>query len=280
MPDAPDAYPTGTPLRVAAVSDIHYGRHSAGAHRDLFRAAAEAADVLLICGDLTDYGVPEEAELLAEDLRAASGVPVLAVFGNHDYESGRPEDVRDVMEQAGVTLLDGTYEVVGGVGFAGVRGFGGGFGRGALSAWGEQPTKDFVQEAVQEALRLDAAFGRLQAEHRVEALVAVTHYAPIRETVVGEPEEIFPFLGSGRLEEPLNRYAVAAAFHGHAHAGAPEGRTATGRPVYNVAVPVLKRAFPDRLPFRLVEIPREGTPAGEVDTADAPVAHAAASNGR
>lgn len=265
---------------MAAVSDLHYGRHDAGTHRDLFRDAVAVADVLVLCGDLTDYGLPEEAELLASDLHATGSVPVLAVLGNHDFESRQQDGVRDVLERAGVMVLDGTCEVVGGVGFAGVPGFCGGFGRWALSAWGEAPIKDFVQEAVDEALRLDAALGRLQSEHRVESLVAVMHYSPIRDTVVGEPEEIFPFMGSSRLEEPLNRYSVAAAIHGHAHAGAPEGRTATGRPVYNVAIQVLRRAFPDRPPFRLIEVPRGGGEWTEpVVAGGAPVAHAITSNG-
>jgi Icc-related predicted phosphoesterase len=271
--------PPRDPLRIAAVSDLHYGRHGAGAHRDLLRSAAESADVLVLCGDLTDYGLPEEAELLAADLHVGGSLPVIAVLGNHDWESGRQDEVRDVLERVGVRVLDGSCEVVEGVGFAGVRGFAGGFGRWALSAWGEAPIKDFVQEAVDESLRLDAALGRLQAEHRVSSLVAVMHYAPIRETVVGEPEEIFAFMGSSRLEEPLNRHAVAAALHGHAHAGAPEGRTTTGRPVYNVAIQVLKRAFPDRPPFRLIEVPRGAEWTAPVVEDPTPVAHAVSPNG-
>ncbi len=264
------------PLRIAALSDLHYGRHGAGAYRELLAAAARAADVMVICGDLTDYGRPEEAELLAADLHAAGSIPTLAVLGNHDYEAGRADEVRDVLDRAGVLVLDGTCEVVEGVGFAGVRGFGGGFGRWALAAWGEPAIKDFVQEAVSESLRLDAALGRLHSEHRVTSVVAVTHYAPVRDTVVGEPEELFPFLGSSRLEEPLNRYAVAAALHGHAHAGAPEGRTATGRPVYNVSMEVLQRAFPDQHPFRLIEVPR-GVASGS--HAEESPAYALPSNG-
>jgi Icc-related predicted phosphoesterase len=271
--------PSVAPLRIAALSDLHYGRNGAGAHRDLLRAATEAGDVLVLCGDLTDYGLPEEAELLAADLHAGGPIPVIAVLGNHDWESGRQQEVRDVLEKAGVRVLDGTCEVVDGVGFAGVRGFAGGFGRWALSAWGEAPIKEFVQEAVDESLRLDAALGRLQAEHRVSALVAVMHYAPIRETVVGEPEEIFAFMGSSRLEEPLNRHAVAAALHGHAHAGAPEGRTTTGRPVYNVSLQVLRRAFPDQPPFRLIEVPRGGEWTPPIVEGGPPVAHAVSTNG-
>jgi Icc-related predicted phosphoesterase len=221
----------------------------------LFAEAASGADVLAICGDLTDYGLPEEAQLLAADLRANVRIPVLAVLGNHDFESGRQNDVVAVMEEAGVTMLDGSCVEVEGVGFAGVSGFGGGFGERMLNAWGEALIKEFVQAAVDEELKLEQALSRLQTPSRV----AILHYAPIRETVEGEPPEIFPFLGSSRLEEPLNRYDVFAAFHGHAHHGVAEGKTAAGRPVYNVSIPVLKELFPDRSPFRIINVPRENS---------------------
>ena len=266
------------PLRIAAVADLHYDRHGAGKHAALFEAVSEAADVLLLCGDLTDYGQVEEAELLAQDLHQHCSVPVLAVLGNHDHEAGQADAVCEALDHAKVQLLDGGSCVVGGVGFAGTKGFGGGFGRWALSAWGEAPIKAFVQAAVDEALRLDAALSRLETEHRVEQAVVLLHYAPIVGTVVGEPEEIYPFCGSGRLEEPLNRHAVAAAFHGHAHAGAPEGATSAGVPVYNVSVPVLKKAFPDRPPFRLFELAR--TPEATPEATPEPVPEPVPANGR
>jgi Icc-related predicted phosphoesterase len=150
-------------------------------------------------------------------------------------------------------MLDGDTFETHGVGFAGVRGFCGGFGRGALGAWGEPIIKQFVHEAVNEALKLESALARLRTEHRI----AILHYAPIRDTVDGEPLEIYPFLGSSRLEEPLSRFEVTAVFHGHAHKGTPEGKTAKGIPVYNVAHPVLKACYPDRPPFRLFEVHRE-----------------------
>jgi Icc-related predicted phosphoesterase len=139
------------------------------------------------------------------------------------------------------------------VGFAGVKGFVGGFGRGSLGPWGEPVIKLFVQEALNEALKLESALARLKTMHRI----AVLHYSPIRETVEGEPIEILPWLGSSRLEEPLDRFEVSAVVHGHAHRGAPEGKTATGIPVYNVALQVLKANYPDRPPFRIIEVPRE-----------------------
>lgn len=241
---------TGGVVRLAAISDVHYGRSSQGSLQSLFAQITESADVLLLCGDLTDYGHPEEAKLLAKDLTATVKIPVVGVLGNHDFESGEEQEIIRILQDAGVRVLDGDSYEVHGVGFAGVRGFCGGFGRGALGAWGEPVIKAFVHEAVEEALKLETALARLRTPHRI----ALLHYAPVRETVEGEPLEIYPFLGSSRLEEPLSRYDVLAVFHGHAHKGAPEGRTAKGIPVYNVALPVLRSAYPDRPPFRIFEV--------------------------
>jgi Icc-related predicted phosphoesterase len=237
-------------VRVAAVADIHCTRTSQGALQGLFAAITESADVLLLCGDLTDYGLPEEAHTLVNELTAGMKIPVVAVLGNHDYESGKQAELQRLLSDAGVHVLDGDACEVQGIGFAGVKGFAGGFGRGTLEPWGEPTIKHFVHEAVDEALKLEAALARLHTTERI----ALMHYAPIQATVEGEPPEVFPFLGSGRLEEPLNRYPVRVVFHGHAHHGRPEGRTRDGIPVYNVAVPVLRKAYPDRPPFRLVEV--------------------------
>jgi Icc-related predicted phosphoesterase len=237
-------------VRVAAVSDVHYGKGSQGALLPLFTQVAEHADVLVICGDLTDYGLPEEARLLAKDL-ASVRVPTLCVLGNHDYESGQQAEVSKILTDAGVIMLDGEAHEVMGVGFAGAKGFAGGFGRGVLGAWGETIIKQFVHEAVEETLKLESALSRLRTPQRI----ALLHYAPIRATVEGEPLEIFPYLGCSRLEEPLGRFPVTAVFHGHAHNGAPEGRTAGGIPVYNVAMPLLRKLQPDKLPFRVIEVP-------------------------
>jgi len=237
-------------VRLAAVSDIHYGKSSQGSLQPLFSQITESADVLVLAGDLTDYGLAEEAQILAKDLTSALKIPVVAVLGNHDYEAGEEKEIVKILTDAGVRILDGdTYEVHG-VGFAGVRGFCGGFGRGALGAWGESVIKAFVHEAINEALKLEAALQRLKSEHRI----AVIHYAPIRETLEGEPLEIYPFLGSSRLEEPLSRFDVTAVFHGHAHKGTLEGRTSKGIPVYNVSMPLLQERFPDRPAFRILEV--------------------------
>lgn len=241
-------------VRVAMVGDLHCGTGSAGELQPIFAAAAELADVLVLAGDLTDYGLPEEAEVLAGELKGAGRLPVVAVLGNHDYESGQQEEVARVLREAGVSILDGGTCELQGVGFAGTKGFGGGFGRGTLGFWGEPAIKAFVQETIDESLKLEQALARLRTEQRV----ALLHYAPIQATVEGEPPEIFPYLGCSRLEEPLGRYPVSAVVHGHAHNGAPEGRTAAGVPVYNVSLALLRRHFPDGPPLRILELPADG----------------------
>ncbi|HXQ77154.1 MAG TPA: metallophosphoesterase, partial [Gemmatimonadaceae bacterium] len=166
-------------VRIAAVSDIHYSKNSPGALQPLFAEITESADVLVIAGDLTDYGLPEEAKVLARDLTTTVKIPIVAVLGNHDYESGEEAELVKILSDAGVKMLDGDTFETHGVGFAGVRGFCGGFGRGALGAWGEPIIKEFVHEAVNEALKLESALARLHTEHRI----AILHYAPIRDTV-------------------------------------------------------------------------------------------------
>lgn len=240
-------------VRVAAVGDLHYGRYSPGHLQRTLAAIGEAADVLVICGDLTDYGLPDEARALARELSQGLSLPIVTVLGNHDFESGQAAEVRDILRDAGLIVLDGDSCEVHGVGFAGVKGFGGGFGRRALGSWGEPVIKQFVQEALNEALKLETALARLRTTDRV----AVLHYSPVVATVVGEPEEVYPFLGSSRLEDPLNRLPVSVVFHGHAHRGQPEGRTTSGAPVYNVSLPLLERLTPER-PFRVIEFRPDG----------------------
>jgi Icc-related predicted phosphoesterase len=238
-------------VRVAAVGDVHCKKTSQGELQPLFQQISDSADILLLCGDLTDFGLPEEAQVLAKELTSGLKIPAIAVFGNHDFESGRVQEVQDILSEAGVKVLDGDSHEVHGIGFAGVKGFAGGFGERALAPWGEESIKRFVHEAIDEALKLERAISRLQTAQRL----VVLHYSPIQATVEGEPPEIFPFLGSSRLEEPLNRYPVTAIFHGHAHHGSPEGRTQRDVPVYNVALPLLRRLFPDQPPFRVEPIP-------------------------
>src|SRR5262245_33429841 len=236
-------------MRIGAVADLHCTRDSQGQFQPWLSKAAGSVDVLLLGGDLTDHGLPEEAHVLARELSALK-VPLVGVLGNHDYESGKQHEVREILSAAGVKILDGDAWEGAGVGVAGVKGFAGGFGRGTLGPWGEDVVKQFVKEAVDEALKLETALARLRMPRRVVLL----HYSPIEATVEGEPREIFPFLGCGRLAEPLTRYPVTAVFHGHAHRGAPEGRVGESVPVYNVALPLLRRLWPDRPPVRVVEV--------------------------
>jgi Icc-related predicted phosphoesterase len=236
------------PVKIAAVSDIHYTKTSKGALQDLFVEASNSADVLVICGDFTDYGLPEEATVLAEDIKAHVRIPIIGVVGNHDFESGKIAEVQSIIEDAGVSFLDGDTAEVLGVGFAGVCGFGGGFGQHMLNAWGEPLIKAFVQEAIDHSLRLEKALTRLPTEKRV----VVLHYSPIRDTVQGENLELFPFLGSSRLEATINQFEVSVVFHGHAHHGMHSGKTAKQVPVFNVALPVLSRSIGRK--FLLCEI--------------------------
>src|SRR6267143_1523151 len=208
-------------MRVATVGDIHCKKASQGAFQALFGAMAAAADVLALCGDLTDYGLAEEARVLVKELAAARTTPIVAVLGNHDYESGEVDRVKAILDDAGVTVLDGDAHEINGVGFAGAKGLGGGFGERALQPWGEDVIKRFVRETVEE-----------------------------------EPHEIFPFLGSSRLEEPLLRYPVTIVLHGHAHHGRPEGRTRGHVPVYTVCLPLLLKMAPGSPPFRLIDLDR------------------------
>jgi Icc-related predicted phosphoesterase len=246
-------------VRVAAIGDVHCTKTSQGALQPLFQQINERADILLLCGDLTDYGLPEEAQVLAKELTSSLKIPVVAVLGNHDFESGKVQEVQDILGDASVRVLDGDSCEIHGIGFAGTKGFAGGFGERALEPWGEESIKRFVHEAVDEALKLERAISRLQTAQRI----VVLHYSPIRGTVEGEPPEIFAFLGSSRLEDPLNRYAVTAVFHGHAHHGSPEGRTQRQVPVYNVSLPLLRRCFPDQPSFRVEAIPVTATSASE-----------------
>ncbi|MFC3077336.1 metallophosphoesterase [Phenylobacterium terrae] len=236
MTPSPEPAANGA-LRVAAIGDLHVGEDHTHPYRDLFAQISSEADVLALCGDLTNFGKTKEAENLAEDLMACT-IPVVGVLGNHDYECGQPDEVAKILHQAGMQVLDGEAYEIGGVGFAGAKGFIGGFGRHMLSPFGEGPIKDFVQASVDENLKLESSLRML----RTERTVVVLHYSPVIETVMGEPPEIFAFLGSARLGETIDRFdGVKAVFHGHAHRGSVQGRTARGVPVYNVARPLLAR---------------------------------------
>ncbi|HSU89777.1 MAG TPA: metallophosphoesterase, partial [Terriglobia bacterium] len=236
-------------LRVAAVGDLHVHQNSPDSLQAVFDKVSQAADVLVLCGDLTHLGLPQEAEKLVSDLRTCR-IPVLAVLGNHDYQSGQQEEVKKVLRSGKITVLEETETFeLNGVGFAGAKGFGGGFDKHMLTPFGEESIKHFVTEAVNESLRLEISLNSL----RTEKTVVVLHYSPIAGTVMGEPPEIFPFLGSSRLAETIDHFDVNVVFHGHAHHGSYEGKTTKGIPVYNCCMQLMKQANPER-PFALVEV--------------------------
>ena len=238
--------------RIAAMADIHTKSTDKGILRSTFKEINDKADILVICGDLTDTGDEEEARILGEGLEVLQ-VPVIGVLGNHDYEKGRQKIIKQILADHNMTILDGESIVVNNVAFAGVKGFGGGFEQYMLSLFGEDMMKQFVHEAVNESLQLDRALTRLEQESPELPKVVLMHYAPIKETIMGEPEQLYPFLGSSHLAEPLSRRQVTVAFHGHAHAGSPKGETATKIPIYNVALPVLRRQKKDQS-FIIIEV--------------------------
>jgi Icc-related predicted phosphoesterase len=240
----------GRTVRIAAMADVHYAQQPGESLQAVYKEVSEKADVLLVCGDITDYGLPAEADRAVQEFKACT-IPIVAVLGNHDYESGQQAEVRSLLQSAGVKMLDGEAVEVAGIGFAGVKGFCGGFGRRTLEPWGETVMKTFVQEALDETLKLESALARLRTKDRI----VVLHYAPVQATVEGEPPEIFAFLGSSRLEDPINRHGCHAVFHGHAHRGAPEGKTTSGIPVFNVSLSLMRKHFPQRPPYRLFEVP-------------------------
>lgn len=227
----------GRELRIAAVGDIHFDGSRHGTLRELFADIDRNADILALCGDLTTHGAPEQMKAFVDEL-AGVDVPIVTVLGNHDFESGAEQECCEILSSAGVHVLDGTHVIIEGIGFAGTKGFAGGFGRGALGPFGEQLMKDFVSAALDEALKIEKALHQLDTETKVVLL----HYSPIEDTVRGEPEPIWPFLGSSRLLQPLDTHGAAVVFHGHAHHGSLEGETPGGIPVYNVSLPLLTEA--------------------------------------
>lgn len=227
-------------VRIAAVGDFHCGQDDVGLYRELFARVNDEADVLVLTGDLTRWGALADFKVVVGELTDVT-VPIVAVLGNHDYESGQVEEGSRMLRARGVHLLSGdTFELNPTVGFAGVKGFMGGFGRGMLTPFGEPETKAFVKATLSEVHSLELALRRLSTPVRV----AVLHYAPIAATIAGEPDAIQSYLGTDRLAEPLDRYGAAVAFHGHAHSGTLRGTTLGGVPVFNVSLPLLRKERP------------------------------------
>lgn len=235
-------------MRIAAVADLHFSPQNYDRLREPMSRVRDEADVLVLAGDLTNYGKPPEMESLLNAI-VRLRIPTVAILGNHDYESGHQEELIRMMTAEGVKVLDGTGYERDGVGFAGTKGFLGGFGRGVLTAFGEPEVKAFVQAAIDEALKLERALSLLRTPKRV----VVVHYSPVIDTVRGEPAEIFPYLGSSRLAEVVDRHQANLVLHGHAHHGAMDGKTTGGVPVHNVALPLIQSADPTKV-YRLFDI--------------------------
>jgi len=235
-------------MKIAAIADLHFSPQSYDRIREPMQRVRDDAEVLVLAGDLTNFGRPEEMESLLNAL-VRLRIPIVAVLGNHDYESGKQDELIKMMTAEGIKVLDGTGYERDGVGFAGTKGFLGGFGRGMLTAFGEPEVKQFVQASLDETMKLERALTQLRAEKRV----VVVHYAPICETVRGEPEQIYAYLGSSRLGEVIDRHGVNLVLHGHAHHGTPDGKTTGGIPVHNVAVAVNQARDPAQV-YRVFEI--------------------------
>ena len=235
-------------MRIAALGDIHVReRNDHDRVHDLLLRAARGADVLVLAGDLTDHGRPAETEVLAKCLHDVE-VPVVAVLGNHDHEAGAVKDMLRMLESAGVHTLESASIVIDGVGFAGTKGFGGGYGNRIVKGFGEESLKAFVSESVIQAEGLRAALRGLQTERKV----AVLHYSPIVDTIVGEPPEIHPFLGTTRLAQAVDEGRADVVIHGHAHRGNLSGKTEGGVPVWNVSLPVLQAT--GKAPALLIDV--------------------------
>jgi len=235
-------------MRIAATADLHFSPARHNALHDQLSRVREEADVLILAGDLTNYGTTQEMDPLL-NVVVRSRIPTIAVLGNHDYESNKQADLIHMMESAGIKVLDGTAYERDGVGFAGTKGFIGGFGRGVLTAFGESEVKIFVQASIDEALKLERAMAQLRTQKRV----VVLHYSPIAATVQGESPEIFPFLGTTRLAEVVDRHGADLVVHGHAHHGQLEGKTTGGTPVYNVAITLLQARQPSSV-YRVFDV--------------------------
>jgi Icc-related predicted phosphoesterase len=235
-------------MRIAAIADIHFSPQSYDRLREPLAHVRDDADLLVVAGDLTNYGKPEEMTSLLNAL-VRLRIPIVAVLGNHDYESCQEQELMKMMTAEGIKVLDGSSYERDGVGFAGTKGFLGGFGRGVLTAFGEKEIKAFVQASLDETMKLERALSML----RTQKTVIVTHYAPVVETVHGEPQEIWPYLGNSRLAEVIDRHGASLALHGHAHHGKPDGKTTGGVPVHNVALG-LNVEYNGGKPYRVFEV--------------------------
>jgi uncharacterized protein len=234
---------------IAAIGDIHVKEHFKDEYKQFFQEISEKADILVLCGDLTDLGLPTEAKLLADDLKSCR-IPIIGVLGNHDYQSDQSDEVtRILMQNENVHILEKEPYVYEGIGFAGVKGFIGGFGQWALGSFGEPYIKDIIRHRDNQAFALENQLKALTTDKKV----VIMHYSPIRETVDDEPADIMPFLGATRYEQTIDQYGASVVFHGHANMGPHAGKTTKGIPVFNVAYPLLQNIMPDK-PYKLFEL--------------------------
>jgi Icc-related predicted phosphoesterase len=234
-------------MRIAAIADFHCRVNSAEIIRPLLEGLDQVADVLLIPGDLTDTGLPNELEVLLNELQALQ-MTKIAVLGNHDHESDKAGELVAMLQSEGIVVLDGGAYEIGDVGFVGTKGFCGGFDTHFVQPFGERALKEFIQVSLNEAVNLENALTKLSCSYKV----AISHYAPIKGTLEGEPLELYPFLGSSRLANVMDRQGVNVIFHGHAHHGCLEGRTPGNIPVFNVSR--FARTRFNQSPFCLFEI--------------------------
>lgn len=231
-------------LRIAAMADIHVDEFTEQNYANIFKEICHKADILLLCGDLTHDGNPRQAGILNRELESCT-IPVLGVLGNHDYDQDKEIEIRKILRTGKLRLLEGDTYKIDDVGFAGAKGFCGGFKEHIVTSFGERAMKNFVKESIDEEMLLENALFRLQTEE-IEKKVVLLHYSPIRETLEGEDPEKYLLLGSSHLEEPINNFNATIVFHGHAHHGTHFGKTSKGIPVYNVALPILKMINPNQ----------------------------------
>lgn len=233
--------------KIAAIGDFHFTASSRGKFNELFEEISKKADILVLCGDLTDSGLTSEAELLVEELKSCN-IPIIAILGNHDFDRNQQDEITKILRNNKITVLDGDIYIFKEIGFAGIKGFCGGFDNHLLGSWGENAIKMFVQETLNEVLKLENALMKLETKRKV----VLMHYAPIHKTVENEHPEIIPYCGSSRLVEPINEFNVDVVFHGHSHHGAFKGKTAKKIPVFNVSYHLLKKIL--ERPYLIYEI--------------------------
>lgn len=238
-------------VRIAALADLHVRETSVGQFNELFAEISRMADIFVLCGDLTDLGLPEQTEVLATELRSLT-IPAVGVLGNHDFQSDKGNEVKAILRRTNMFVLDTEPTVIDDIGFAGTKGFAGGFEKYALASFGEPILKQFVQETLNETLMLENQLKELENQGVLRKIV-VMHYSPIRWTLEGESLEVYSFLGSSRFVEPIEAYETTAVFHGHAHHGIHQGKTKKGIPVYNVSYPVMQRLNPKQ-PYAVIEV--------------------------